>query len=109
MAVLNAELAQIARDVISEMRAESCAEDDIKFSARAAIIKHCEETGIITTDWPTKEDMAAIMALVIQVQKEDPPEVLLTPCPYCAQLHPAGTVEQCVLKPKQGNDTIASS
>ena len=69
MAALNEQLATIARDVISEMREEGWDEDDIKWSASGAILKYAEERGLVGDD-PTKEDMAAILALVKQCLRE---------------------------------------
>jgi hypothetical protein len=66
---VRADLAQIARDVIHEMREEwHWSEDDIKWSASGALLKHIEE---VDPDFePTKENLAAIVALVKQCLKE---------------------------------------
>jgi hypothetical protein len=64
---MNQQLVSIANDVITEMREEGWDETDIKWSASGAILKELEHQGII--DDPSKEDMAAILALVKQCQK----------------------------------------
>jgi hypothetical protein len=33
---------------------------------------------------------------------ESPLEPALSPCPYCRGMHPAGSVEQCPLRPRRG-------
>jgi hypothetical protein len=97
MAELNPQLAQIARDVIAEMREWGCPDDDIQWSASGAILKHCEAQGIEDAD--STEKMAAILALVKQVLKE-PREPTLRQCPYCLQMHQVEHIEQCPLKPR---------
>ncbi len=66
---MRADLVQIAREVIREMREEwHWSDDDIKWSASGAILKHLERED---TDFePTKENLAAIVALVKHILKE---------------------------------------
>ncbi len=69
MSELNAALTRIARETITEMRGWGWSDDDIQWSAAGAILKHAEAHTLIG-DEPSKEDLAAIMALVKQCLKE---------------------------------------
>lgn len=69
MPELNEQLTTIARDVIREMREEGWDDEDIKWSASGGILKHLERED---PDFePSKENLAAIVALVKQCLKED--------------------------------------
>lgn len=95
MAELNEQLATIARDVIREMREEGWPDDDIQWSASGAILKQIERDDLDFE--PSKEHLAAILALVKQCLKEGD----LRQCPYCRQWHTVEQVEGgfCPLKP----------
>jgi hypothetical protein len=78
--MLNAELAQIARDVITDMSKEGWSEKDIKWSVCGAILKQCEEQGQIS-DETMKEHMAALQARVLQILKAKPVVICLEVTP----------------------------
>lgn len=64
MAMLNEQLAAVARDTITEMREEGWDDDDIKWSASGACIKYAEAQGMIVGDEPSESELAGILALV---------------------------------------------
>jgi len=69
--MLNPELAQIAQDVIAEMREEGVwSEDEIQWSTCGVVLKHCEAQGLLSEGEPSFSEIAGITALVEQVMKE---------------------------------------
>jgi len=99
MALLNAELADMARQVISEMREEpGWTDEDIQWSAAGGILKELERRGVVS-DSPDKYELGAILVIVRQVMQEQEPT--LADCPYCKSKHEPHLIEQCPLKARQ--------
>jgi hypothetical protein len=103
--MLNEQLTTIARESIEQSRAEGLDSALVEFTAIGALFAWCREHDQLGEIVPP-EIAAALQALVMQVMKEQEQEPTLRECPYCHQLHQAEYIEQCPLKPKQGNGRI---
>jgi hypothetical protein len=97
MAVLNRQLATTARDAIYHMRREGRQEYDIKFLVSDVVLKYCEKNGILKS--LTREDVAAIQALVMCIMKE---ETMLRERKWCGVSHISGLDDEdlCCYRPK---------